>query len=372
MDSIRLWLYQYLQPLTGTRTVIRRKIPMRKLSLAGLALLALVTGCSSSPHSGGSAERVTGGGSSLVGPLMKEWAGAYYRETSNQIDYTVSGSGNGVRQMIDQKNDFGCTDAPMNEEQLTKAKSVGGDVVHIPLAMGGVVPAYNLKELAEPLHFSGPVLADIFLGKITRWNDPKLKALNPKVNLPSLDIAVVHRSEGSGTTYVWVEYLSKVSPEWKEKVGVGADVKWPVGIGAGMNDGVASQINRTEGAIGYVELTFALKSKLPYGYVINSAGVPILASLESITKAAEGAAANIPEDLRYSLTDVPGKEAYPICATVWAVIYVKQAPAKAKAMRDYFHWVLNQGQDSAASLSYARLSKNLVEKAEHRLEKLGQ
>lgn len=343
---------------------------MRLLALAGVMLLALSTSCS--PRSGsGAAERITGGGSSLVGPLMKEWAGVYYRETSNQIDYTVSGSGNGIRQMIDQKNDFGCTDAPMNEEQLTKAKSLGGDVIHIPLIMGGVVPAYNLKGLAEPLHFSGPVLADIFLGKLTRWNDPRLQALNPKAALPAQDIAVVHRSEGSGTTYVWVEYLSKVSPEWKEKVGVGTDVRWPVGIGAGMNDGVASQINRTEGAIGYVELTFALKSKLPFGYVVNPAGVPVLATLESITKAAESAAATIPDDLRFSLTNAAGTDAYPICATVWAVIYVKQTPAKARAMRDFFRWILYQGQDSAAELSYARLSKNLVEKAEHKLEKLG-
>lgn len=345
---------------------------MRKSALAGVMLIASAIGCSSSSSTGGGASgRLTGGGSSLVGPMMKEWAGAYYRDLKQEIDYTVSGSGNGIKQMIDQKNDFGCTDAPMNEEQLSKAKGLGGDVIHIPLVMGGVVPAYNLKELSEPLHFSGPVLADIFLGKIKRWDDAALKALNPKAVLPSKDIAVVHRSEGSGTTFVWVEYLSKVSPEWKDKVGVGTDVKWPVGIGAGMNDGVASQINRTEGAIGYVELSFALKSKLPYGYVINTAGMPILASLESITKAAEGAAEAVPDDLRYSLTNAPGKEAYPICATVWAVCYTKQPPAKAKALRDFFHWVLNQGQESAAGLSYARLSKNLVEKAEHKLEKLG-
>jgi phosphate transport system substrate-binding protein len=301
---------------------------------------------------------------------MTKWAGDYYRSTGSQIDYTISGSGNGIRQMMDQKNDFGCTDAPMNEEQLNKAKSMGGEVVHIPLIMGGVVPAYNLKGLNEPLVFSGPVLAEIFLGKITRWDDAKLKALNPKITLPAQDIAVVHRAEGSGTTYVWVEYLSKVSPEWKEKVGVGTDVKWPVGIGAQMNDGVASQINRTAGSIGYVELTFALKSKLPFAYVINAAGKPIQASLASLTKAAEAAAASIPEDLRYSLTNAPGDEAYPICATVWAVFYGNQNPAKAKAAREFFRWVLHQGQESAADLSYARLSKNLVEKAERRLEKL--
>ena len=344
---------------------------MRRLALVVALLLALSTGCTSGTNnSGGGSERLTGGGSSLIGPLMTKWAGDYYRSTNNQIDYTISGSGNGVRQMVDQKNDFGCTDAPMNEEQLTKAKSLGGEVLHIPLIMGGVVPAYNLKELSEPLVFSGPVLADIFLGNIKRWDDPKLKALNPKANLPGQEIAVVHRAEGSGTTYVWVEYLSKVSPEWKEKVGVGTDVKWPTGIGAQMNDGVASQINRTTGAIGYIELTFALKSKLPFGFVVNAAGKPIQASLESLTKAAEGSAAGIPEDLRYSLTNAPGDEAYPICATVWAVLYAKQQPGKVKALREFFHWVLQQGQESAADLSYARLSKNLIEKAEHRLEKL--
>jgi phosphate transport system substrate-binding protein len=340
-----------------------------RLARVGVVLLALSTACS--PRSAGTAERLTGGGSSLIGPLMTKWAGTYFRETGNQIDYTISGSGNGIRQMSDQKNDFGCTDAPMNEEQLTKARSLGGEVLHIPLIMGGVVPAYNLKEISEPLHFSGPVLADIFLGKITRWDDPRLKVLNPKADLPAQDIAVVHRAEGSGTTYVWVEYLSKVSPEWKEKVGVGTDIRWPVGIGAQMNDGVASQINRTAGALGYVELAFALKSKLNYGYVANASGVPILATLESITKAAEGAASSVPDDLRYSLTNAPGAESYPICATVWAVVYAKQNPAKTRALRDFFHWALRQGQESAAELSYARLSKNLIEKAEHKLEKLG-
>jgi phosphate transport system substrate-binding protein len=342
---------------------------MRRLALLG-ALLALATGCNSGSRTSGRAERLTGGGSSLIGPLMTRWTGDYYRGTGNQIDYTISGSGNGIRQMIDQKNDFGCTDAPMNEEQLAKAKSQGGEVLHIPLIMGGVVPAYNLKSLSEPLVFSGPVLADIFLGKIKNWNDPKLKALNPRAKLPDQEIAVVHRAEGSGTTYVWVEYLSKVSPEWKEKVGVGTDVKWPTGIGAQMNDGVASQINRTEGAIGYIELTYALKSKLPFGFVLNAAGKPIQATLESLTKAAEAAAATVPDDLRYSLTNAPGDEAYPICATVWGVMYARQSAGKARALKEYFHWVLHQGQESAAELSYARLSKNLIEKAEHRLEKL--
>jgi phosphate ABC transporter phosphate-binding protein len=346
---------------------------MRLLARVGMVVLALSIGCSSAKGPGGSGGtvRLTGGGSSLVGPIMSKWIGAYLRETGNEIDYTISGSGNGIRQMIDQKNDFGCTDAFMNDEQLAKAKALGGEVLHIPLVMGGVVPAYNLKDIAEPLKFSGPVLADIFLGKITRWDDPRLKELNPKVALPSQEIAVVHRAESSGTTFVWVEYLSKVSPEWKEKVGVNTDLKWPVGIGAQMNDGVASQINRTAGAIGYVELAFALKSKLPYGYVINAAGAPIQASLESITKAAEAAAANVPDDLRYSLTNASGAESYPISVTVWAVVYAKQDPSKAKALREFFQWILHKGQESTAELSYARLSPNLIEKAERKLEKLG-
>jgi len=320
---------------------------------------------------GNQQSRLTGGGSSFVNPMMKKWAAVYVKDKGVLIDYTSSGSGNGVQQMIDQKNDFGGTDAPMNGEQLKKAGEIGGEVVHIPLVMGGVAPAYNLAGVKDGLHFTGPVLADIFLGKITRWNDPQLKKLNPGVDLPNIEIAVVHRSDGSGTTFIWADYLAKVSKEWKEKVGVGTDLRWPVGIGAQRTDGVAGQITRTEGAIGYIELIYALRNKIQYGAVQNKEGEFVRASLESVTKAGEGALTSIPDDLRFSLTDAPGTGVYPICGTTWAVLYVKQPPEKAKLLSSFFHWVTHEGQELTSELHYARLSKGLVERVDKRLQKIG-
>jgi phosphate ABC transporter phosphate-binding protein len=304
--------------------------------------------------------------------MGKKWASAYYAHTGVQIDYTSSGSTNGIQQMIDHKNDFGCTDAPMNEEQLSKAKAAGGEVLHIPLVMGGVVPAYNLPDIKEPLHFTGPVLADIFLGKIKKWNDSRLQTLNPAAKLPNEDIAVVHRSDGSGTTYIWASYLASVSDEWKDKVGIGTDLKWPVGIGAQKNDGVAGQIVRTPGSLGYVELIYALsQGNIQYGAVQNKEGQFVRADLASVTKAAEGAAGNIPADLRYSLTNAPGKEAYPICGTTWAVLYVQQTPEKARLLSDFLHWATHEGQEDTAELQYARLPATLVERIDQKLKQLG-
>jgi phosphate ABC transporter phosphate-binding protein len=337
-------------------------------ALAALILTACVCiGC----RRGSSQEgRLTGGGSSFVNPIMTKWAGVYLKEKGIRVDYTSSGSGNGVQQMIDQKNDFGCTDAPMNPEELKKAQGVGGDTLHIPLVMGGVVPAYNLDGIDKPLRFTGPVLADIFLGKITHWNDARLKELNPGVALPDLEIAVIHRSDSSGTTYIWAEYLAKVSKAWQDQVGVGTDLQWPKGVGAPKNDGVAGQISRTHGALGYVELIYVLRNKIQFGSVRNQAGEFVLASLDSITRAAEGALTNIPEDLRYSLNDAPGKEAYPICGTTWAVLYRKQPPQKARLLASFFHWLTHEGQEYTAELQYARLSRGLVERVERQLELL--
>jgi phosphate transport system substrate-binding protein len=236
--------------------------------------------------------------------------------------------------------------------------------------MGGVVPIYYLKEVKEPLRFTGPVLADIYLNKITRWDDPKLKALNPGVDLPHLDIAVVHRSDGSGTTYIWADYLAKVSEEWQQKVGVGTDLRWPTGVGQPKNDGVAGHVARTPGAIGYVELTYALNSNLPYGAVQNRDKKFVRASLESVTKAAEGALKNLPEDLRYSLTDAPGEGAYPICGTTWAVLYRNQPADKAGLLADFLHWCAHEGQDQTAEMQYARLSPGLVERIDGLLQGL--
>jgi phosphate ABC transporter phosphate-binding protein len=340
---------------------------MRNVGLL-MAVLIGVAGCSRG--NAGPQRHITGGGSSFIHPIMSRWAGDYFRQTDIQLDYTSTGSGNGIRQMLDRKNDFGCTDAPMSDSQIEKARRLGGEVIHIPLIMGGVVPAYNLAQVKEPLRFTGEVLADIFLGKIKRWDDPRLRALNPTAELPGQEIAVVHRSDGSGTTYIWADYLAKVSPEWREKVGVGTDLRWPTGVGAQKNDGVAGQIGRTPGAIGYLELTFALKGKIAFGAVQNRENEFILANLQSVTLAAEGALASIPDDLRFSLTDPPGKGAYPICGTTWAVLYVKQEPAKARLLADLLRWMVHDAQELASSLHYARLPAGLVERVDKQLDHL--
>ncbi len=341
---------------------------MRRYVLPALATLTLTwAGCTGGCNSG---KGLTGGGSSFVNPVMTRWAGDYHRQKNVRVDYTSSGSSNGIQQMIDRKSDFGCTDAPMNQEELARARAAGGEVLHVPLVMGGIVPAYNLAEVEEQLQFTGPVLADIFLGKVTKWNDPKLKELNPGVDLPDKEIAVVHRSDGSGTTYIWADYLAKVSPEWKEKVGVGTNLKWPAGVGQQKNDGVAGHINRTPGSLGYVELIYVLRNKIQYGSVRNREGEFVRASLESVTRAAEGALTDIPDDLRYSLTDAPGKGAYPICGTTWAVLYVKQPADKAQLLKDFLRWVTHEGQEQAVELQYARLSPGLVERVDRKLEQI--
>ncbi len=331
-----------------------------KAALAVLAVSLVVgTGC------GGSGKRLNGGGSTFVNPMMTKWASVYEKAKGIQVNYQSLGSGAGIQQMIVKTIDFGCTDAPLNDEQLSKAKATGGEVVHIPLVMGAVVPIYNLEGIQKPLQFTGSVLAGIYLQKIKKWNDPELAKLNPDVKLPDKDILIVHRSEGSGTTYIWVDYLSKVSPEWKEKVGVGPSVNWPAGAGAKGNEGVAGKVANSPGGMGYVELIYALQNKIPFGVVQNREGAFVTASLESITAAAKGALVNIPEDLRYSLTDAPGKDAYPISGTTWAVLYVTQPVGKGQAVVDFLRWVTHEGQQYTKDLDYAHLPEELV----HRLEK---
>ena len=254
------------------------------------------------------------------------------------------------------------------ERQQVDEAAAGGDIVHIPLVMGADVPAYNLAEVKEPLVFSGPVLAGIYLGKIKKWNDKALQDLNPKAPLPDKEIRVVHRSDGSGTTYVWADYLAKVSAEWKEKVGVGNSVTWPCGDGAEGNLGVADRLEGTPGAIGYVELTFALEHGLQFGLVQNKAGDAIKADVESITVAADDALTEIPDDLRFSITDPGGKYSYPICGTTWAILYVDQPPDKGRQVVDFLRWVLHDGQDYAADLHYAKLPQRVVERAEMKLD----
>ncbi len=339
------------------------------LAIASVAVLGLLPllGCSSN-NGGGQAKRLNGGGSTFVYPMMSTWGDEYKKSKNVEVNYQSIGSGGGIQQMTAKTFDFGCTDSPMNQEQLDKVKQNGSEAVHIPLVMGAVVPAYTLKDVKESLVFSGPVLADIYLGKIKKWNDPALKELNPGMDLPDLEIVVVHRSDGSGTTYIFVDYLSKVSPEWKQKVGVGTSVNWPCGIGQKGNEAVARQTKQTEGGIGYIELTYALQAGINYGSVKNKAGKTIKPSLESVTAAANGSLSSIPDDLRYSITDAPGEDAYPISGTVWAVIYGKLPSDKGQAVIDFLRWVTHEGQEQTAALHYARLPEGLIKKLEKKLE----
>jgi phosphate transport system substrate-binding protein len=354
----------------------------RPLSLLALvAALVGVGGCggsssdSSRPAGAGGtvkpADRIVGSGSSFVNPLMtKKWAPGYKKAKDLEVDYTAKGSSTGITEMIEKKNDFGCTDAPMNAEQLKKAAEAGGDVFHIPLTMGPVVPVYNLPDLAKPINFTGPILADIFLGKIKKWSHPDLAAVNEGVKLPDLDISVAVRADGSGTTYVWTDYLSKVSPEWEKQIGREQLPNWPVGNRAPKNDGVAGLVAGSKGTIGYVELNYAQgKPELKIGAVRNRAGKFMLASLESTIAAAESLQdSDIPDNLVFSLTDSPGADAYPICGAVWAVMYTKQPKDKAAAIKEFLSWVLHDGQGLSKDLNYASLSKTLVERAQKKVE----
>ena len=335
---------------------------MRPIRIIALVLLVAVGGCYSPKPT------LEGWGSTFVNPLMQKWAAEYPKVKGVEINYHAVGSGAGIRQTVSRAADFGCTDGYLSKRQLEEAKAAGGDLVHIPLVMGADVPAYNLAEVKEPLVFSGPVLADIYLGKIRKWNDKALQDLNPKASLPDKDIRVIHRSDGSGTTFVWADYLAKVSPEWKEKVGVGNTLTWPCGEGAEGNLGVAERLEQTPGAIGYLELAFALEHGRQFGLVQNKAGNPVKADVESISVAAENALTDIPDDLRFSITDPPGKHSYPICGTTWAILYVDQPPDKGRQVVDFLRWVLHEGQDHAADLHYAKLPQRVVERAEKKLD----
>jgi phosphate transport system substrate-binding protein len=351
-------------------TVMKRTVLTMLFGVTLLGASSLGCGCSANvPNKEGGADRLNGGGSSFVAPMMKKWAGEYHKAHHVEIDYTSSGSGDGVSKMVEQKNDFGCTDAPMNDEQLKQAAAKGGDVMHIPLVMGGVVPIYNLPGVDKPLQFTGPLLAKIFLGKIKNWNDEEIAKLNKGVKLPDdLPITVAHRSDASGTSYIFTDYLSKVSPEWKEKVGPSTEPRWPVGAGAPKNPGVAGLVKDTKGAIGYVELLYALQEKdIRFGDVENKDGKFVRASPETVTAAATGLT-NIPDNLVIDLNNAPGADTYPISGTVYMVFYVKQPKDKAKALKEFIHWITHEGQDMAKELHYARLPQALVERIDKKLE----
>jgi phosphate transport system substrate-binding protein len=262
---------------------------------------------------------------------------------------------------------FGATDGPMTDEQL---KSAPGPILHLPTVLGAVVPAYNVPNLTADLKFTGPMLADIYLGRVKKWNDPAIARINPGVALPNLDITVVHRADGSGTTYIWVDYLSKISPEFKQKVGVATSVNWPTGVGAKGNEGVSGMVRQTPGAIGYVELVYALQNKIPFGAVRNAAGEFVRASLESVTAAAS-AVANMPPDFRVSITNASGKGAYPISSFTWILMYQNPTDKeRARVMVDFMKWALTEGQKKAPALSYAPLPKEVVDREMQALQKI--
>jgi phosphate transport system substrate-binding protein len=313
------------------------------------------------------AQDLTGAGATFPDPIYKKWFSDYATKTGVKINYQAIGSGGGIKQLQEQTVDFGGSDAPMTDEEIAKAK---GRVLHIPTVLGAVVVTYNLPELAKPLNLTGDVVANIFLGKITKWNAAEIVALNKGVALPSKDILVVHRTDGSGTTYIFSDYLTAVSAAWKAGPGRGKELQWPVGLGGKGNDGVTGQVKQTPGAIGYVELAYARQNKLPYASLKNASGAFIVPSIESITAAGAGVAAKLPptSDLRVSLVNPPGKDAYPISSMTFILLYQNQPDAvKGKKLIDFLKWAIHDGQGSAASLDYAPLPKNIVAMLDKRL-----
>ena len=308
---------------------------------------------------------INGAGATFTYPMYSKWFDEYHKKNpSLAINYQSIGSGGGIKQVTEGTVDFGATDAIMNEEQLKAFQDKHGfGVLHFPTVLGADVPTYNIPGVDAELNFTQEALAGIFLGKITKWNDPEITGPNKGVNLPANDIVVVHRSEGSGTTYIWTDYLSKISEEWKNKVGKGASVNWPVGLGGKGNEGVTGVIKQTPNSLGYVELIYAIQNKLPYGRVRNSSGAFIKADLASVTAAAAGAAKNMPDDFRVSITDAPGKTAYPISSFTWLLVPAKFSDAaKRDAIKGFVKWMLADGQNYTEALSYAKLPKEVVAK----------
>jgi phosphate transport system substrate-binding protein len=308
---------------------------------------------------------MNGAGATFPYPIYSKWFDEYAKvDPSARFNYQSIGSGGGIRQITSRTVDFGATDGPMSDDQLKKAP---GELLHIPTVLGAVVATYNLPGNPK-LRFTPEILGDIFLGKLTKWNDAKLTAANPGVSLPDQPILVVHRSDGSGTTYIWVDYLAKVSREWEQKVGRGTSVNWPVGLGGKGNEGVAGQIKNTPGALGYVELAYAIKNNLPAASVKNLAGTFVEPTIESTTAAAAGAAKDMPADFRVSLTNPPGERAYPIASFTWLLVYKDQPDeAKGKSLVKFLWWMAHDGQKYTADLLYAPLPPQVVKQIEAKL-----
>jgi phosphate transport system substrate-binding protein len=321
-------------------------------------MLALAIAAFTAATVGAQTIQLNGAGATFPYPIYSKWFSEYQKIHPNvQINYQSIGSGGGIRQITERTVDFGATDGPMTADQMHGASGI----MHFPTVLGADVPVYNIPGVDAELKFTGHVLADIFMGKITKWNDKAITSLNPGVHLPDTDIAVVHRSDGSGTTYIFADYLAKVSPEWKTKVGVSTSVKWPVGVGGKGNEGVAGQVRQQPGSIGYVELIYAIQNKIDYGQVQNMSGKFVRASLDGVTASAAAAANAMPSDFRVSITNAPGENVYPISSFTWLLVYQNQKDkTKGKILTDFMHWMLTDGQKYCADLGYAPLPKQVI------------
>src|SRR5262245_307051 len=338
--------------------------PVRTFAVLALVATGLVGGVAAQQKM-----QINGAGATFPAPIYTKWFDEYNKlHPEVQINYQPVGSGAGIRQVSAQTVFFGATDGPMTNDQQLAAP---GKLLHFPTVLGGVVPVYNIPGVNAELKFNGQVLADIFLGKITKWNDPAIKGLNAGVNLPGTDITVVHRSDASGTSYIWADYLAKVSEEWKKKVGVATAMNWPAGVGGKGNEGVSGLVTQTPGSIGYVELIYALQNKINFGTVQNMAGEFVKASVDAVTKAADVAAPNIPADFRVSITNAQGAGAYPISSFTWLLLYEDpKDKAAGKAMVDFMRWALTDGQKYASDLGYAPLPANVTMLEQAALERI--
>jgi phosphate transport system substrate-binding protein len=343
---------------------LRQAEPMKSLNFSRKILaVALLTGVSATA----SAQlMINGAGATFPYPIYSKWFDEYAKvDPSVRFNYQSIGSGGGQKQILAQTVDFGASDGPMSDDNLAKAP---GKLLHIPTVAGADAVAYNLPG-NPALKLDADAIAGIFLGQIKKWNDPKITALNPGATLPDQEILVVHRSDGSGTTYIWTDYLSKISPEWKTKVGTNTSVNWPTGIGGKGNEGVAGQIKQTPGALGYVELIYAVQNKMPYADVKNSAGNFVKPSLESVTAAL--ATADIPDDFRFSMTNAPGKDAYPIAGATWLLVYQQQKDAtKGKKLVEFLKWALTDGEKMAKDLQYAPLPESVQQRVLKRIDEI--
>ena len=342
---------------------------MRAMNLGVLMLLAVAcakgdgsnSSTASSTASAGGGADLTGAGATFPYPIYSKWFSDYANATGIKINYQSIGSGGGVRQISEQTVDFGASDGPMSDDELAKAK--GGPILHIPTVLGADVITYNVPGVTAVLKLTPSVIADIFMGRIKKWNDTRLASLNPGVSLPNQDILVVHRSDGSGTTYIFTDYLDKVSPAWHSGVGKGKEVKWPVGLGGKGNEGVSGQVKQTPGAVGYVELAYAKQNNLPAALVRNKAGQYVAASVPAVTAAAAGVAQSLPAntDYRISIVDAPGAQSYPISSFTWLLVYQHQQDAvKGKKLVDFLNWAMTDGEKSAPTLDYAPLPAEMV------------